>query len=200
MSCELGRYDTLAFGTETFNLGPTVENPAPIQGRATFIVRFNPHDTPTMTVEFIDRVRVFIQILRNLMTCPLSIDDRIGAIVYYLFYGKGNVHQDAAKHASMTIRVMPYINDPADVPLDDDIAAFSLKDLEDRDIDAAIQDNLVQKAASLASGKGQCHAINNAPNPKMKNRCSGHAKKGSLLCDRHFKRWEAGYVVVEVDQ
>jgi hypothetical protein len=56
VSCELSRYDTLTFGTE--------------QLRATFINRFNPHHTPEMTVPFIDRVKVFIQTIRNQLKCP----------------------------------------------------------------------------------------------------------------------------------
>jgi hypothetical protein len=60
------------------------------------VIRLNPHDTATMVVPFIERVRVFIQIFRNLMNLPLSAEDRIGATVYYLFYGEENVHQEAA--------------------------------------------------------------------------------------------------------
>ena len=98
MSCELGRYDTLAHGVAPIEITPTDENPTPVQGRATFILRLNPHDTSTMKVPFIDRVRVFIQIVRNLINQPLSTEDRIGATVYYLFYGEGNVHQEASNY------------------------------------------------------------------------------------------------------
>ena len=45
----------------------------------------------------------------------------------------------------MTIRIMQFINDPADVPLDDDIAAFKLEDLVQTDVKAAAQEILVQK-------------------------------------------------------
>ena len=110
VACELARYDTLAYGTQPINIVPTDAVPSPTQGRATIVIRLNPHDTRTMKVSFIDRVRVFIQMFRNLMTQPLSADDRIGAHVYYLFYGEGNVHQDAAKHAECTIRIMENVN------------------------------------------------------------------------------------------
>ena len=96
-------------------------------------------------------------------------------------------------------KALTSVTNPADVKLDDDIAAFVLEDLEDRDIDAALQDNLVQKAAGLASGKGQCHAMNNVKNATLRNRCSSYSKKGTNLCDRHFKVREAGKLVVKVD-
>ncbi len=75
--------------------------------------------------------------IRNLMTQSLTADDRIGANVCYMFYGSGNVHQEATKHAELTLKVLRHINNPADVPLDKDIAAFSLKDLVQKDVDAA---------------------------------------------------------------
>jgi hypothetical protein len=67
ISCELARYDTLTFGTE--------------QLRATFINRFNPHDTPELTVPFIDRLKVFIQTIRNQLKCPLSEDEKVAVTV-----------------------------------------------------------------------------------------------------------------------
>jgi len=200
VACELARYDTLAYGATSLELVPTLENPFPTQGRATIVIRLNPHDiTDSMVVPFIERVRVFIQMFRNLMTQPLSENDRIGATVHYLFYGEGNVHQEAAQHAEMTIRIMPYVNDPADVPLDEDIAAFKLEDLVQRDVEAAAQEILVQKQIELSSGKRQCAAMNHANNPALKQRCSAATKKGQNLCGRHFDQQANGKVLILAD-
>ena len=188
VACELARYDTLAYGAAPIEIAPTDDIPSPSQGRATIVIRINPHDTYSMVVPFIERVRVFIQMFRNLMTKRLSENDRIGASVYYLFYGEGNVHQEAAQHAEMTIRIMPSVNDPADVPLDEDISAFKLEDLVQRDVEAAAQEILVQKQIELSSGKRQCQAMSHAKNPALKQRCSAATKKGELLCGYHFKR------------
>ena len=199
LSCELARYDTLAYGIAPIEITPTIENPSPIQGRATFILRFNPHDTPSMVVPFIQRVRAFIQMIRNLMTQSLTADDRIGVIVCYMFYGSGNVHQQASKHAELTLKVLPHINNPSDVPLDNDIAAFSLKDLVQKDVDAATQEILVQRQIQLSSGKGQCSAMNHAKNPALKTRCSAATKKGQNLCGRHLDQQAKGKVLVLAD-
>jgi hypothetical protein len=199
LSCELARYDTLAYGIAPIEVTPTIENPNPIQGRATFILRFNPHDTPSMVVPFIQRVRTFIQMIRNLMTQPLTAEYRIGANVCYMFYGSGNVHQEATKHAELTLKVLPHVNNPADVPLDKDIAAFSLKDLVQKDVDAATQEILVQRQIQLSSGKVQCRAMNHAKNPALKTRCSAATKKDSHLCGRHFDEQAKGKVLVLSD-
>ena len=58
VACELARYDTLAYGATSIELVPTVDNPSPSQGRATIVIRLNPHDTDSMVVPFIERVRV----------------------------------------------------------------------------------------------------------------------------------------------
>jgi hypothetical protein len=195
VACELARYDTLAYGATSLELVPTLENPFPTQGRATIVIRLNPHDTDSMKVPFIERVRVFIQMFRNLMTQPISANDRIGATVYYLFYGEGNVHQDAAQHAEMTIRIMPYINDPADVLLDEDISAFKLEDLVPEEISAATQAILIQRQIELSSSTNQCIAWNNAKNPALKHRCSSSTKKGVNLCSRHYKLQQEGRAV-----
>ena len=198
-SCELSRLDTLAYGIAPIELTPTIENPNPTQGRATYILRFNPHNTDTMDVPFIERVRVFIQVIRNLMAQSITEEDRIGANVCYLFYGSGNVHQEAIKRAELTLKVLPYINDPKEVELDKDIAAFSLDALDRNVLDLYIHDRLVQLQIELSSGKGQCAAINNAKNPAKKNRCSAVTKKGSHLCSRHFKNHAEGKVLVLAD-
>jgi hypothetical protein len=99
----------------------------------------------------------------------------------------------------MTIRIIPYINDPVDVLLDDDIAAFKLEDLVQRDIEAAVQEILVQKQIELSSGKRQCRAMNYANNPALKTRCSAANKKGEHLCHFHFKRQTEGKTLVLAD-
>ena len=60
LSCELARYDTLAYGIAPIELTPKVQNPSPTHGRATTVIRLNPHDTDSMKVPFIERVRAFI--------------------------------------------------------------------------------------------------------------------------------------------
>ena len=200
LSCELGRYDTITYGIAPIEIVPTTENPNPIQGRATFIIRFNPHDTPKMVIPFIERIRVFIQIIRNLMMQPLTAEDRIGARVYYMFYDSSNVHLQASKGADLTVRVMKSINDPGDVPLDKDIEEFTLKDLAQRDIEASKQELLVQLQIQLSSGDRQCAATNHANNPAKKTRCSAATKVGNNLCGRHLGLQTKGKVVVIVDQ
>ena len=186
VSCELARYDTLTFGTE--------------QLRATFINRFNPHNTPEVTVPFIDRVKAFIQTIRNQLRCPLlSEDEKVSASVSYLFYGSGSVHQESAQHAKMTFRILPYINNPTDLKLDLDIAAFKLEDLVQKEINATTQEILIQRQIELSSSSNQCSAWNHPKNPAKKTRCSQASKKNSTLCFRHSKLQEEGRTVVLVD-
>jgi hypothetical protein len=143
----------------------------------------------------IDRVKVFIQTIRNQLKCPLSEDEKIAASVTYLFYGTGTVHQESAKHAIMTLRIMPYINNPSDLELDDDIDAFKFEDLVQKEISAAIQEILIQKQFELSSSENQCLAWNSANNPTEKARCSQASKKGFVLCFRHLKLQEDGRAV-----
>ena len=133
------------------------------------------------------------------MTQRLTATDRIGAIVCYMFYGSGNVHQEASKHAELTLKVLPHINDPADVPLDKDIETVSLKHLKQNDIDAATQAILIQRQIQLSSGNNQCAAINYAKNPALKTRCSSTTKKDSSLCGRHLDQQANGKVLVLAD-
>ena len=134
-SCELAGYDTLMFGTEKI--------------RDTFINRFNPHDTSEMTVPFIDRVRVFIQTIRNQMTSSLSEEEKISASVSYLFYGSNTVHQQSSQNATMTFGVLPYVNNPTDLNLDQDITTFKLEDLIQKEVNATTQEILIQRQIEL---------------------------------------------------
>jgi hypothetical protein len=72
--CELGRYDTLQFGASI--LLPTL------------CLRFNPHNTNRIKMEFTDRIKVLVQHVRNLLTSSLPADEVPVMSVQYLFYGE----------------------------------------------------------------------------------------------------------------
>jgi hypothetical protein len=137
-------------------------------------------------------LKVFIQTIRNQLKCPLSEDEKVAASVTYLFYGTGTIHQESAKNASMTLRILPYVNNPTDLNLDLDIAAFKLEDLVQKEISAATQEILIQRQIELSSSPNQCLAWNNRNNPSKKTRCSQASKKGFALCFRHLKLQEEG--------
>ena len=56
--------------------------------RSTFLIRFNPHDTPLCKIPFIDRVKVLIQTVRNMLasTLPELESERPTLAVQYMFY------------------------------------------------------------------------------------------------------------------
>ena len=65
-------------------------------------------------------------------------NENVGASVTYLFYGTGTVNQESAQHAKMTFRILHDINDPTDLKFDDELAAFKLEDLDQKEIDDTI--------------------------------------------------------------
>lgn len=82
------------------------------------------------------------------------------------------------------------------IALDDDIAAFSLEDMNEAETKKLINEAVVEKAAELHSSELQGHAVNSPNNPTKRKRCSKARKKGGVLCDRHHKAQVAGKVVV----
>ena len=73
VSCELGRYDTLLHGQRV---------PKP-----TLVVRFNPHNTSTITIPFLDRLKLLVQNLRREFARVLPKEELPIVTVQYLFYG-----------------------------------------------------------------------------------------------------------------
>ena len=99
----------------------------------------------------------------------------------------------------MTLRILPYINNPTDLKLDLDIAAFKIEDLVQKEINATTQEILIQRQIELSSSSNQCSAWNHPKNPAKKTRCSQASKKNSTLCFRHSKLQEEGRNVVLVE-
>ncbi|KAJ3122138.1 hypothetical protein HK100_012118 [Physocladia obscura] len=150
-SCELARYDVLQFGTATL--------------LATKVFRFNPHDSLTVKFEF--EVKL-LQRVRNYVNQELDEEVPVAA-VEWLYYDEGSKHQDVAKHASNSIRILPPINNLSE-KLDEDIAAFCLTELGL--LDAALNDVVQIKETELGGSELQCHVINCPNNPLKRKRCS----------------------------
>ena len=181
----------------------TEEEPSPIQGRAVFFIRFNPHMTTDVTVPLIDRIRVFIQLIRNSLTRRLSEEDRIGANVIYLFYGEDTNHQVASSRAGATLKISKDVNDPSTVHLDGDILNFNLTDLASRTLDIEKHLVVLENRMKLASSSSRCVALVNVGNPNKISRCGANAKKEHDLCRNHYVSSMAGlpvFLFTEMDQ
>jgi hypothetical protein len=177
---ELGRYDTIVFGVD------------PI--RPTDIIRINPNDCGDCKVSLLDRCKVLVQTIRNLLL--KTIDDNVCANVHFLFYGSDSHQKAAAALAPATIKIRAGVNSPTDVELDDDIKDFTFHNLDDFEV--ALHDVALKKADEITPSLIQCNAINSAKDPKKRKRCSQARKKGSQLCHRHFKSNLAGKALVLV--
>ena len=82
VTCELKRYDTLTYGADETKF------------KRYTVIRFNPHNSKEIKFELVDRLKVLVETVYQLLEEEDSIvyEDTIGCRIVYMFYPAENAH------------------------------------------------------------------------------------------------------------
>jgi len=185
VDCEASRLDTLKYGKKDSELCEQL------------LYRFNPHAVAGEKLpDLTGRLRTLVQIIRDESKISPKAGDEHKMTVQYLFYKSNSAHIKLARRLSSTFNVLSDITEEL-LLYDDDIAAFTLDNLNTEKVDAVAVQRLTRALEEDGDGS-QCRAINSVGNALKEKQCSRYAPKkhGGDLCSRHLLMQRAGKEVV----